>query len=199
MRTNYFLLLIIGVIFLLPNDMIAQSDWQPLISDQQQFQKRAMLVLGGWGAANILTGGIGIATSEGTAKHFHQMNLGWGAINTGLAIAGYLGARSFDLDEPIGMSLLNKNLGMSKAFLFNAGLDVGYVAGGLYLRERSKNASKHQERLKGFGNSIVVQGAFLFTFDLVAYFLNNQRTSEIQDMILNVGAKDGGVGLLINF
>jgi len=197
-KWNTRIFIIIAIFSALPYLIEAQSSWEPLIIDQQQFQKRAMMVLGGWGMVNVVSGGIGMATTEGATKYFHQMNLGWGAINTGLAITGYLGARSFDLDAPLGMSLLDKNLGMGKAFLFNTGLDVGYVMGGLYLRERARR-SENPDRLRGFGNSIMLQGSFLFGFDLIAYFVNNSKTERIKDMIIAVGSTSDGVGLSIQF
>ena len=47
---------------------------------------------------------------------------------------------------------------------FNAALDVGYMAGGVWLA-RSKGRDDANWRGQGWG--IVVQGAFLFVFDLV--------------------------------
>jgi hypothetical protein len=192
--------IILGLLLLVFQvDIIAQPDWQPLINQQQNFQKNAMLVLGGWGLANVVTGGIGMFNSDGQTKYFHQMNAGWGIINAGIAAFGYYGAQQFGLDDPINLSLLNKNLSLSKAFLFNTGLDVGYIVGGLYLRERAKSATELPERLKGFGTSIMMQGGFLFGFDLIAYYLNNQHTIRIQDAIFNVGSTANGVGVLIQF
>ena len=37
---------------------------------------------------------------------------------------------------------------IQKILLLNAGLDVGYMLGGLYLTERSKNTEKNPERIK---------------------------------------------------
>ena len=51
--------------------------------------------------------------------------------------------------------------------LFNAGLDVGYMATGAYLWERG--IRKDSRGLKGYGQSLILQGGFLFTFDLIMY------------------------------
>jgi hypothetical protein len=185
--------------FLFQGGILAQANWEPFIQEQQNFQKNAMFVIGGWGIANAITGGVGMFTTEGQTKYFHQMNAGWGVINAGIAAFGYYGSQQFGLEEPIGMSLLNKNLSLSKAFLFNTGLDVGYIVGGLYLRERAKTATELPERLRGFGNSVILQGSFLFTFDLIAYLLNNQHTVKIQDAIFNVGSTGNGIGVMIHF
>lgn len=199
-QAPYSRFLIFGLFFfLLQGGILAQTDWEPLIRQQQTFQKNAMFVIGGWGIANAVSGGIGMFTTEGHVKYFHQMNAGWGIINAGIAAFGFYGAQQFGLEDPIGMNLLNKNLSLSKAFLFNTGLDVGYIVGGFYLRERAKSVSQLPERLKGFGNSVILQGSFLFTFDLLAYLLNNQHTVKIQDAIFNVGASGNGLGLFIQF
>ena len=46
----------------------------------------------------------------------------------------------------------------------NTGLDVLYIAGGLKLM---RTRGRTDERSKGHGAGIVVQGAFLFIFDLI--------------------------------
>jgi len=109
-----------------------------------------------------------MAKSQGTDKAFHQMNLGWGLVNAGLAASGLWTATHTD---PASFDLYQSNLEhhrLQKIFLFNAGLDVGYMLGGLWMMEKSKTALKHQDRLQGFGKSIILQGAFLFLFDVGA-------------------------------
>ncbi len=52
----------------------AQDSLQNLNFSRNQIKKTGMEVLGTWAAANIVIGGIGWATTNGTAKYFHQMN-----------------------------------------------------------------------------------------------------------------------------
>lgn len=178
--------------------IFGQESIDQLVLDQQNLQQNAMLVLGGWGAANAITGGIGMTTSTGTMRHFHQMNFGWGVINAGIAAFGFYGAMNLELSDPINISLLNENYKLSKALLFNAGLDLGYIATGFYLRERSKLASNH-DRMLGFGNSLILQGAFLFGFDVTVHFLNAKVANAIHANIIEFGVTPGGVGMLLNF
>jgi hypothetical protein len=84
---------------------------------------------------------------------------------------------------------------MQNIFIFNAGLDVGYMAIGLYLMERSKNASKNQDLLKGYGSSLILQGGFLFAFDLVMYFVHKSNANLQMYPLMN----GDGIGMGIRF
>jgi hypothetical protein len=145
--------------------------------------RKAMIVLGTWAAGNIATGAVLMGKKTGEDKYFHQMNLGWGAVNLGIATVGYLASMKAD---PAGFdtySTVHEHFKMQKILLFNAGLDLGYMAGGFYLMERSKNTSNNPERLKGFGKSIVLQGAFLFAFDLTTYFFHAKNNEKLRPLL----------------
>lgn len=130
--------------------------------------RHSMYVLGTWGIANMATGAIGMTQTTGSQRSFHQMNLGWGVVNLGLAASGLWTAThtdpaTFDLYETA-----RQHHRMQKILLFNAGLDVAYMAGGAWMLERAKTGVVNGERLRGFGRSLVLQGAFLFVFDVGA-------------------------------
>ncbi len=163
----------------------AQSEEPLFLFNQksQQKQKRAMMVLGGWAVSNIAIGGILRGQHGGVEREFHTMNIGWNVVNLGIATLGYIAANKQD---PAAIDLyqsIQQHHGFQKTLLFNAGLDVGYMLGGLYLIERSKNAEKNAERLEGFGKSIIVQGGFLFVFDLVNYFIFAGDNAAIQPLL----------------
>ncbi|MCB0644416.1 MAG: hypothetical protein KDC44_22380, partial [Phaeodactylibacter sp.] len=65
--------------------------------DRLQKQKRAMLVLGSWAVANMAVGASLQGNATGTTKYFHQMNLGWNAVNLAIAGFGYWGVARLDL------------------------------------------------------------------------------------------------------
>lgn len=71
----------------------------------------------------------------------------WALINAAIAYGGWLGAEP-DPDR------------LRQILWINAGLDILYITAGLGLWLRPR------PMLKGFGLAIVVQGAFLFLFDL---------------------------------
>ena len=167
--------------------------------DRLQRQKTGMLVLGGWAVGNIATGLALTGQRSGPDKHFHAMNAGWNLVNLAIAGFGYFGAikadpASFDL-----YSTIHEHHKFQKVLLFNAGLDVGYMAGGLYLLERSRRGGKNADQLKGFGRSIMLQGAFLFAFDLVNYFVQAGHNDDLRDLLSGVQFTGQSVGLVWHF
>lgn len=197
MKQLLFLLLFISFTVLL----FAQSDNLLQINEfRLEKQRIGMLVLGSWAVGNMATGAILAGQRKGEDRYFYLMNIGWNAVNLGLATVGYLNAihtdpSSFDISTTI-----TQQYNIEKILLLNTGLDVGYMLGGLYLMERSKNNNKNPERLKGFGKSIVLQGGFLFAFDLAFYFVHaNTRSAEWQQLLSSVYFDGSQVGLVLQF
>ncbi len=145
--------------------------------------RKAMYVLGAWAVGNLAAGSLLMTQKQGEDKYFHQMNAGWGAVNLGIAAFGYCAASNADPAGFDAFATVQEQYNMQKILLFNAGLDIGYMAGGFYLMERSKNTGKRPERLKGFGKSIVLQGAFLFAFDLTTYLFHAKNNEGLRSFI----------------
>ncbi|MBK8041706.1 MAG: hypothetical protein IPK21_03025 [Haliscomenobacter sp.] len=156
-------------LFLQAAPLLAQSLQLTDFNQQRLDRTRySMYVLGAWGIANIAGGAVGMSQTTGSQRSFHQMNLGWGVVNLGLAASSLLTAAHMD---PAAFDLYEtarQHHRMQKILLFNAGLDVAYMAGGAWMLERAKTGVQNQDRLRGFGRSILLQGAFLFAFDLGA-------------------------------
>jgi hypothetical protein len=92
---------------------------------------------------------------------FGQQAIGWGLIDALIAlIAGRSAARSIN-----GRTL-------RRILLINAGLDVLYMLGG-FLFARTKGAADDKRRGQGWG--IVLQGLFLFNFDLIHALLTSHE------------------------
>ena len=157
-----------------------------------------MLVFGSWSAANLIYAGASVGSGEGSNKYFHQMNMIWGGINITLAIIGYLSDKNHD-----GLSFaksLQKQTSLEKTFLFNAGLDIAYIAGGFYLKEKAYNDLKNADRYTGFGNSIVLQGSALFLFDGIMYLLHQQHGKKINKLSekFQLTTTPNGIGCIVN-
>ena len=193
-------LLLLLVFLLFTSVFLSAQELPPTLLEfnqqQMKHQQQAMYVLGGWAVLNI---GAGLAlrgSATGSTREFHTMNALWNTVNLGIAGLGYLAALKTD---PAGMDLatsLATHQRFQKVLLFNAGLDVGYIMGGLYLTERAKRPGVNGDRLQGFGNSIMVQGAFLLVFDLANYFIAANHNGDIP---LQLGATPNGLGLLLEF
>jgi len=178
------------------NQSSLAGEWQ---RDLAAMQRTGMIVLGSWAVGNMAIGGIGMTQTQGVPHYFHQMNLLWNTVNLGIAVGGYLGASSM---EPVlgSAGVLDEYNQFSKILLLNTGLDVAYVMTGLYLRERSGNVNKHTRRLKGYGNSLILQGGFLLAFDLVLVLINEQAIREILTAgSFQVAMTPAGVGLRLSF
>ena len=114
-----------------------------------------------WGALSISGGVLLHFTRQPFWIGVGQQAIGWGVIDALIALfAGRASVTSF------GGTTLRRIL------LFNAGLDVLYVLGGFILA-RTKGAT--DEKLRGQGWGIVVQGLFLFKFDLIHALLTRNE------------------------
>lgn len=169
----------------------------PEIFAQKSFntQNTGMLILGGWAATNLIVGGYGWSKTTGEEKYFHQMNFMWNIVN--LSIAGFaLYSNAHAGPETLSVSeVLAKHLKTEKILLINSALDLGYVGTGFLLRYYSAKADKFNLLLKGYGNSLILQGAFLLAFDLTLYgVLHSQRIE-----FLSVNPTSSGLALTAKF
>jgi hypothetical protein len=170
------------------------------LTDFNQSRKKitqtGMLVLGSWAVGNMAVSGLMMTRTSGSQYYFHQMNVFWNVVNLGLAGFGYYDALQMDPSGVGVSSSVSEFYSLQKTLLFNAGLDIAYIAGGLYLLERAKNAEKNRDRFRGYGRSVIVQGAFLLAFDTVLFFVLDSRSGELLPL-LNVSAD--GIGLRLRF
>lgn len=190
----------------------AQEDYDDLKQQlyQQQFQifnqqrlyisQLSMLTLGGWSVTNLAVGGILSTQTEGSTKYFHQMNAGWNIINLAIAGAGYLGIRKeLKIKDWNFSNTVAAQHKMQKILLFNAGLDLAYMMSGVYLIERSKNDLENQDRFKGFGQSLILQGGFLFVFDLVQNQLHQRHGKKLDAYLdkIDVSVSPTGIRCIV--
>lgn len=158
--------------------------------------KKGMMVLGSWAAVNLISSPILRNQASGSEKYFHEMNGYWNAVNLAIAGLGYYrlskeNASNNNLKQTIG-----KQQQIEKTLLFNTGLDLAYIAGGFYLKERGVN--KNDDRLHGFGDSLILQGAFLATFDIIFYLFQRKGSKQIDSLLENITLEPNGVRLSIN-
>lgn len=173
-----------------------------LLSFQEErnaISKSGMIVLGSWAMGNILLGALGNSKATGEAKYLHQFNALWNVVNLGIAAYGYANAATA---SPAAMSNAEiiKEFGSLQSFLLlNAGLDIAYMTTGLYLKERAKS-SPNGVRLRGYGNSLLLQGAFLLVFDSVLYLVHKHNAAiRLFPHIEDVVAGNIGIGVSLTF
>ncbi|MEM9053220.1 MAG: hypothetical protein AAGC47_14300 [Bacteroidota bacterium] len=164
---------------------------------EQNYRQTGMMVLGGWAVANIASGLVMRSNTTGVDSRFWEMNALWNGVNLALAGFGYMSAAKLGTDGT-ALELYQAQVSMDKIFLFNAGLDIGYIALGAWMTERSKNVTKNADLWKGYGRSIMLQGAFLFAFDIAMVLIH--KSIIIGDgMTLSFNVAPGGFGAVLQF
>jgi hypothetical protein len=161
-----------------------------------KIRKTGMAILGTWALGNMITGAIGRNQTTGQTAYFHEMNLIWNVVNLGIAGAGYYFTATGDVPDNAS-ELISDQVSFQKTLLFNAGLDLAYIAGGFYLLERAKNTTNRPERLRGYGKSVILQGSFLFVFDIILHTIHSKQSSQISDFLSHIQLGPNQVGLVI--
>ncbi len=162
--------------------------------------KKSMVVLGSWATANIITSALSLNTNSRDAHYFHQMNIMWNGVNLALSGLGYLGAvKSKKTAADLSSTIKNQHK-TEKLFLFNAGIDVGYIAAGAYLKQKSK-INSNAPKLNGYGNAVILQGSFLLLFDAINYAIHAKQGRQLHKFIdnLQLSSAGAGIALVYNF
>ena len=189
---------IILTVFLYSNISFAQ----PLLQfnkDRLKTDEHLMLGLGSWATANFLVSGVGWATvPNGEAHFFHQMNVLWNTVNISLAIPGYINSKKANANLTFAQSIKTQHK-TEKLFLINTGFDVAYISAGLLLRSNAKINLSKRDQFNGYGNSLLMQGGFLFLFDLTAYVIHNQHAKKSLNKMMNtIELSSSGIGFKWN-
>ena len=109
-------------------------------------EQRLIRALGSWAGGSVLLGAA-LSVPRST-RGFGRQTAAWGAVDGAIA---YVGGRNRKTKGPTDPAHLRRVL------LVNAGLDVGYLAGGAWLLRRT--------RWRGDGLAVLVQGGFLLALD----------------------------------
>ena len=168
--------------------------------DFNKINEGLMLTLGSYAVSNFTISGAGYFLSEDeSTKRFHEMNVMWNTVNLGLSVPGYLKARknagNYSVNE-----MRAEQRKTEKIFLINTGLDVGYMAAGYYMRSDAENRGDQEALFRGYGSSLMLQGGFLFAFDLVAYSIHHSHFKRDFDHLgknVSIYPMGGGIGLTV--
>lgn len=192
---RFALILVTG--FLFSTEVLAQEI--PALSEFNQtrldYNRQGMMILGTWAIGNMVWGGIGASQTTGETKAFHQMNLYWNSVNLLIAGFGYWQATK-EVPGTDFWATIESQQGIEKVLLFNGALDLAYMAGGLYMKERGLRNGE-DDRLIGFGKSIILQGAFLMAFDGVMYGFHRAHAKELPSLVQNISLGPSGFSVVI--
>ena len=187
-------LLLLGSLTLQAQDFQLEDAYQQDV----KVRKTGMLILGSWAVGNLLIGSIGRQNTVGTQKYFHEMNAFWNVVNLGIAGAGYYFTLKGDMPAS-SAAFMSDQISFQKILLFNAGLDIAYIVGGLYMLEKSKNSLDKADRWKGYGRSLLLQGAFLLSFDLILHQVHQKNTTQFTDFLSHLYLSPRQIGWVHTF
>ena len=192
-------ILLMGTAGLMIVDKVQRQTNESLIEfnrRQQRTTQTGMLTLGSWAVGNFVVSGLSLRTYEGSGYYFHRMNLLWNVVNVTLAGLGYYQAVRKDLDSISLTQTVKDHHSLRRKLLLNIGLDTAYVVGGLYLLERAKNEPERPKRWRGYGRSLILQGAFLLTFDLALYLVVRSQAEALNSTIKKLTINSGRTGFI---
>jgi hypothetical protein len=186
------------ICLLVSNTLLAQvADYQ---RDYNKINEHLMLTLGSYAVGNFAISGAGyFAAEDEYTKHFHEMNVMWNTVNFGLALPGYFKAKK-NAGDWDAAEMERQQRKTQSIFLINSAVDIGYIATGMYLRGEAENRLDESDMYRGYGDSMVLQGSFLFAFDLVAYAIHKRHYNREANTFLNkvsVHSSGQGIGLTV--
>ncbi|UTW61005.1 hypothetical protein KFE98_13370 [bacterium SCSIO 12741] len=152
-----------------------------------------MGVLGGWSLANFAIGGYGMATTTGKEQYFHGMNVFWNVVNATISFPALIRHTRMDLNQENWAEAQAANRKNERVFLINGGLDILYMGSGA-LMVGLADQTQNQDLFQGFGESFILQGAFLFVFDLGMWaILRGHRKGHENKWSQRLGLFPGGI------
>lgn len=168
-------------------------DWKSLDEERNRIATQGLWTMGGWSMANLAYSALAMNISEGEAKYFHQMNVGWTAVNISIAVPGLIMLHR-EQSSNLAPEVMGRFRKAEMAYAFNTGLDVAYVAAGFWMRDRA-GYQMDGERWRGFGNAMILQGGFLFAYDIWAMIrMARMHKRKILPVLNNVNLGAGPMG-----
>ncbi len=165
---------------------------------QKRTVKTGMLTLGSWAVGNFVVSGLSLGSPKDDRYYFHQMNVLWNTVNVTIAGLGYRQAAL--QDDARGLTkTIKSHHNLRRKLIFNAGLDIAYVAGGFYLLEKAKNDAEQADRWRGYGRSLILQGGFLLAFDAVLYLAVRRQTGPLDGLIKKLTISPQRIGFMHRF
>jgi hypothetical protein len=131
-----------------------------------QFQSKLTQHLLIWSLLSMMVGSLLQISRKRFFRGLGQQFAAWGFIDALIAVFGNRAAQNRYLQhaDPLASEVTaSETSKLRKILWINAGLDVGYVAGGTAL---ALTKGKTDTGWRGHGIGVIIQGGFLFFFDL---------------------------------
>ncbi len=188
--------IVITSLFIFTCATVLSQSYESFYSTSQGTTRNAMFLLAGWSIANLSLGSYGWINYSGSQKYSSQMNTLWNVVNLGIASYSILSNTPGVYENMTHTEMLKEHMNMEKLLLINAGLDVLYIGGGLFMNYRSARSEKNKDLLKGYGQSVILQGGFLLAFDMIFYIILRQQR---MDFFNHIQVHPNGISLNFTF
>lgn len=156
------------------------TDVWDLYEQRYEQMNRNKRILLGWGLANVATGA---ALFGSDLRDFGVMNASWGLINTGIAWYAMRTTPRFSPSRHGHVDLLKHEQRFNRIVALNTGLDAGYMVAGMFMMYSGSNA-----QIRQYGTSVLIQGAFLFAYDLFLMIESGRYLDRITVLTAPTGA-----------
>jgi len=212
MKTIVFLRLVSVSTCLVSAQVSSVDDWN---RERLMQERKSMKFLTIWGSGNLAVGiaGFQFTPDENEFRWASVMNAGFGAVNTTLGLLGQNRTKK-ELNDLPSLEDGYKDLRRTRnVLLVNAGLDAGYILAGVLLRDQATAIPSNSvdgrgvgtrlvsrqiafARRRGFGTSLIVQGAALLIFDSITAWQLSKSEIHITPVLTPNGA---GIGFQTSF
>ncbi len=193
---------IIVFLLLIPVFLFGQQEYTDydFCRNSTTISNTGMIVLGSWAIGNMAIGAYGWKQNTGQKMYFHQMNVFWNVVNLSIAGISLYNNWGLDCSSLSPSEFLENHLNTERILLINSGLDLCYIGVGFLLNHLSKKTTKNPDLLKGYGNSLYLQGGFLLAFDLILYgLMRSERFQLSSDLAFNFSVNLSEIRLAILF
>ncbi len=191
-----YTILFIVIAFLCSKSIHSQTNLDLSEFNKSRNHKTANILklVGVWAVGNMATSGYFYFNSKGSDNYFHQMNVVFNSANAVIVLTSLLPKQKNDMD--LSKTLLWQS-NTESTFIANAALDLLYSSVGLYLTEKAKNDFKNRDQWNGWGNSLILQGGFLFFIDTSMFIIHKKNGKKLYRMMEKVSIGTSGLGIKI--
>ena len=169
-KSRIFLSLLFTFITIYTQSQSVKADSLLIHNNFFQNQQASLSLLSGWSIANLTISPYAtnnLFNPKTQEDHFHQMNFMFNVVNG--AIAGFA---HYEVNRRSKLSWTLSNIDQQrkkaiKSIKINMGLDLSYVISGLILNNLSTQNKNNTIQFKGYANSLIIQGAYLFIYDAI--------------------------------
>lgn len=148
--------------------------WQ-MYEERMDERQSLEWILFGWGGLNVAAGA---AMLPGNYRDFGGMNLAWGVINMAIVTPSLFFRESVTPEESPFYHTVREELRFQRIVAINAGLNVSYILSGIGMLHYGESS-----RIRQFGSSVMIQGAFLLLYDLVLLQYSSRYLNRISEKI----------------